>query len=82
MGLLGLISHINYNMDVIIFFWGGGGGAFCVPFRSKIFFSRTSGPISITQHPWVKGIYFAQMKGYAFFQEKIITKWQLYIDNI
>ena len=38
------------------------------------FFSRTSGPISTKQHPWVKGISVYSMKDHAFSQGEIIVK--------
>jgi hypothetical protein len=43
----------------------------------KIYFSRTSRPISIkigTNHPWVKGILNCSNKGPGPLQRKIITK--------
>jgi hypothetical protein len=45
----------------------------------KIFFSRTSRPISIklgTNHPWVKGILIVQIKGQVFFRGEIIIEMQ------
>ena len=43
----------------------------------KIFFSRTTKPISTklgTKHPWVKGIQVCSNEGPAFFQGEMITK--------
>jgi hypothetical protein len=41
----------------------------------KIFFSRTSRPISMKlgiNHPWVKGILIVQIKGQVLFKGEII----------
>jgi hypothetical protein len=48
----------------------------CVYIEKKIFFSRTSRPISIklgTNHPWVKDIVIFS-KGQVLFKGEIITK--------
>jgi hypothetical protein len=45
----------------------------------KIFFSRTSRPISIklgTNYPWVKEILDCVIKGHVLFKGEIITKMQ------
>jgi hypothetical protein len=45
----------------------------------KIFFSRTSRPISIKlgiNHPWVQEFYIVQIKGQVLFKGEIITKMQ------
>ena len=51
----------------------------------KIFFSRTTGPISTklgTKHSWVMRIQFVQMMGPTFLQGDIIMKQRKYIDKI
>ena len=50
-----------------------------------MFFFKTMVLISTklgTNHPWVKGIQFEQMKDHAFFQGEKIIKEQNYIDEI
>ena len=48
----------------------------------KIFFSRTTGPISTKQSKlgW-RGFKFVQLKGFALFQREIIRKLQKYINK-